>query len=660
METRRRPAPPAQTPETPSSNQGRKKPRADTDATAVATVVADTDATPKRAFFDSADCNTVTAKRLGGRTVIFSPTVVGAIVAHAGFALDKEEYETFALLAQVLYRGLKTTKPIDLALADHFGVSLNIIGSKSQSKVIGRGSIKFDLIVHNKGYLVVTIAVQTGDYNLTHLLTELERFYLLNEEEDNGVELVKIIQAPAPTYTESFVGAPSGLNNAPSHFQEAMESVPTFDQIPPLIAQTPTVPAPTLPIPTLSSMVAPSVPWEQLQQLFTIFQNNQSPQRTVNMVAKTQPKFQISLPGFAVFKQEVMQFGLYPGCLFDFLTPNDRTTLALTFSEMTANQAIPYVEDLLKKADAANSLKIIEEQLHKASFSVALNGLKIKVGDSPMGGPDEVAWRQAMVSALTSCTGLSNYAKNTVIMAAVEEDYKSTVSHWKAMHSETWKYMDSLDLVSQLSQQLAIVRNAAFLLQGDKKFFLKSNGNSRANQNDNNNNDIAYGLHNNNNNHNNSGNNNNNAYSNNNNNSIGRVGQGANNGFRGRGANNYPTSKLSAATVSFADRSTDNSEGEELEAAALKKNSALKKRAVEETKATPLLEPPEPLTDVWCLTNNYCKICRSVGHYYFGCKNFDLSKCAKNPGRRDEIGKEYDAWKAAQSLSSSTSSKKKK
>ena len=582
----------------------------------------------------------MTVRRLGGRTVIFSPTVVGAIAAHAGFSLDDEEHDTFALLAQVLHRGLKTSQPITLALADYFRVQFNIIGSKTQSRVIGKGSNKLDLIVHEKGYLVVTAAVQEGDYNLTKLLDVLEKWYM----EEDQVETDEV----------TFVKAPFGLSDAPSHSQKAIESVPPFNQVPPLIAQAPMVPAPKLPTQTLSSMVAPSVPWEQLQQLFTVFQSNLYPQRTVNMVAKTQPKFQTSLPGFAVFKQEVMSFGIYPGCLFDFLTPNDRTTLALTFSEMTVSQAIPHVEGLLKAADTATSLKVIEEQLHKASFSVALNGLRIKVVDSPKGGPDECAWRQAMVSALASCTGLSNHAKNSVIMATIEEDYKSTVSHWKALHSETWKHMDSLDLVSQLSQQLAIVRNAALLLQGDKKFFLKPNGSSRAYQNGNNNNDNAYGLHNNN------GNNNNNAYSNNNNNSIGRAGQGANNGFRGRGTNNFPasnaTTKPSAATVSFADRSTDNSEGEEEETP--RKKSALKKR--EETKATPPLEPPQPLTDEWCLTNNYCKICKGVGHYYFECKNFDLDKSAKRKERREEISKDFEAWKAAQSATSGTPSKKKK
>ena len=627
--------------------EGGKKPRNDAGVAITSTTNADMEVTtPNRSFFDTSGCNTVTVRRLGGRTVIFSPTVVGAIAAHVGFSLDDEEHDTFALLAQVLHRGLKTSQPITLALADYFGVQFNIIGSKTQSRVIGKGSNKLDLIVHEKGYLVVTAAVQEGDYNLTKLLDVLEKWYI----EDDQVETDEV----------TFVKAPFGLSDAPSHSQKAIESVPPLNQVPPLIAQASMVPAPRLPTQTLSSMVAPSVPWEQLQQLFTVFQSNLSPQRTVNMVAKTQPKFQTSLPGFAVFKQEVMSFGIYPGCLFDFLTPNDRTTLALTFSEMTVSQAIPHVEGLLKAADTATSLKVIEEQLHKASFSVALNGLRIKVVDSPKGGPDECTWRQAMVSALASCTGLSNHAKNTVIMATIEEDYKSTVSHWKALHSETWKHMDSLDLVSQLSQQLAIVRNAALLLQGDKKFFLKPNGSSRAYQNGNNNNDNAYGLHNNNNNNNNNGNNNNNAYSNNNNNSIGRAAQGANNGFRGRGTNNFPasnaTTKPSAATVSFADRSTDNSEGEEDETP--RKKSALKKR--EETKATPPLEPPQPLTDEWCLTNNYCKICKGVGHYYFECKNFDLDKSAKRKERREEISKDFEAWKAAQSATSGTPSKKKK
>ena len=645
---------PTQTPEIPTPNQGRKKAKTVPATTVTATTI-DKEAaalitgpvTPTRSFFDTSDCNAVTSKRLGGRTVLFSPTIVGAIAAHAGFALDSDEHDTFALLAQVLFRSLKSSKPNDATMADHFGVSFNIVGSKHQSKVIGKGNVKLDLIVYDKGYLVVTPTVQKGDYNLTKLLTELEQFYSLGEEEEDIVEMVNFIPS-APTHATSVLSS----------------DVP----IQPYTAPKPTVPTPT---PSLSSMVAPSVPFDQLQQFFSLFQNvqsvqsNQSQQRTMNMVAKTQPRFSTSLPGFAAFKQDVMQFGLYPGCLFDFLTPNDRTTLALTFSEMNANQAIPYVEELLKAADAANSLKLIEEQLHRASFSVALNGLKIKVGDSPKGGPDEIAWRQAMVTALASCTGLSNHAKNTVIMATVEEDYKSTISHWKAMNSETWKHMNSLDLVSQLSQQLAIVRNAASMLQGDKKLFLKPSGNARNTPSGTNNNDNSNGF--NNNNTNTSGinnNNNSNTYSNTNSNGNGRFGQGANGGFRGRGIHGYNNglnntnfSKVGGApTVNFADAVEEvNADGEE-ETATLK-SAPSKKRVFENTKPKSLVEIPTPLTDEWCLTNNYCKICRCVGHYYFACKAFDVTKCAKSQERRDEIGREYDTWKASQSA---PSSKKKK
>ena len=202
------------------------------------------------------------------------------------------------------------------------------------------------------------------------------------------------------------------------------------------------------------------------------------------------------------------------------------------------------------------------------------------------------------------------------------------------------------------------------MLQGDKKLFLKPSGNARNTPSGTNNNDNSNGFNNNNNTSGINNNNNSNTYSNTNSNGNGRFGQGANGGFRGRGIHGYNNglnntnfSKVGGApTVNSADTVEEvNADGEE-ETATLKSTPS-KKRVFEATKPKSLVEIPTPLTDEWCLTNNYCKICRCVGHYYFACKAFDVTKCAKSQERRDEIGREYDTWKASQSA---PSSKKKK
>ena len=98
MKTRRSPAAAAAAASMTTNRRSPVAAAAASETTYEDTEVMDTTTAPIRAFFDTSGCNAATSKRIGGRTVIFSPTVVGAIPAHAGFSLTAKNTSRWACL----------------------------------------------------------------------------------------------------------------------------------------------------------------------------------------------------------------------------------------------------------------------------------------------------------------------------------------------------------------------------------------------------------------------------------------------------------------------------------------------------------------------------------------------------------------------------------
>lgn len=405
----------------------------------------------ERKFFDTSEAPASIQRKVAGRPVIFTRSVIGIFPATAGLALTAEEESLFRQQLESIRAFSKKESPIEDFACEYLEGNIKI-SQANRSKTYGRGDSKtFEAISHKysgvAGYLVPTLELlkQDKDYQPHSLLS------LVKEKIATITAMTAVVTEapPKPTTTAVATEAPP----------KPQIGVPVVN----LVGEKASIP----PASNLSNQALGNT--AILDTLLTLLQHRQSP--VMKVVNKTRPQFNISWEGFQKFKNQMAEFGAYEGCLTELISKGEREALATIWNPYQPSATNLATIDKLLEGDTDVALHQITQAIFRANDMSGISILRCRVSRDSYGDPDVDDWLNTITNLLSTGVAKDAKAVNGAILDGIYMDYKAEVNRIKDIRQDAWKYMPTLDLVREIADILRATKFARIRERTNKHYF---------------------------------------------------------------------------------------------------------------------------------------------------------------------------------------------